>query len=190
MKNIAAKLLAIQKEIQPIEKTETNPFFKSKYFDVNGVIAALRPILNKHGVVVIQPMTEWGDHMAINTIAIDADTGEEIKGVTILPDISDPQKAGAMITYFRRYALQSFFLLEAEDDDGNTASGVQNAPQARTAPLTPTGTRKVCVICNKEYNPRPGTEAWSTNCYECYRNGLVPPKVKPPVDSENSSIPF
>jgi len=33
---------------------------------------------------------------------------------------TDPQKMGAVITYYRRYALQSLFLLEAEDLDGVT----------------------------------------------------------------------
>lgn len=34
----------------------------------------------------------------------------------------DPQKMGSAITYYRRYALQSLFLLRAEDDDANVAS--------------------------------------------------------------------
>ena len=41
-------------------------------------------------------------------------------GSTItLPDLTDPQKMGSAITYYRRYSLQSLFLLQAEDDDGN-----------------------------------------------------------------------
>jgi hypothetical protein len=39
----------------------------------------------------------------------------------VLPENSDPQKMGSTITYFRRYALQSLFLLQAEDDDGHSA---------------------------------------------------------------------
>ena len=38
-----------------------------------------------------------------------------------LPEISDPQKLGSAITYFRRYTLQSLLALQAEDDDGNKA---------------------------------------------------------------------
>jgi hypothetical protein len=40
-----------------------------------------------------------------------------------LPDLTDPQKLGSCITYYRRYSLVSLLALEAEDDDGNTASG-------------------------------------------------------------------
>ena len=40
-----------------------------------------------------------------------------------LPDIQDPQKLGSCITYYRRYTLASLLGLQAEDDDGNAASG-------------------------------------------------------------------
>ena len=43
-----------------------------------------------------------------------------------LPEIQDPQKIGGAITYYRRYALVSLLGLQAEDDDGNTASGRAN----------------------------------------------------------------
>ncbi|MDE2106966.1 MAG: ERF family protein [Patescibacteria group bacterium] len=188
MQNIAAKLLAIQKEIQPILKTEDNPFFKSKYADINGVIAALRPLLNKHGVVVLQPLGVLDGKAAIRTSAIDAESGEKIEDWMPMPDFTDAQKAGATITYFRRYALMSFFLLETEDDDGNTASGIQNAPQTRTTPLTPTGTQKTCEICGNVYNPKPGTEAWSKNCYDCWKAGKVPKKDK--TIDRTEDIPF
>jgi hypothetical protein len=39
-----------------------------------------------------------------------------------LPNIQDPQKLGSAITYYRRYTLQSLLGLQAEDDDGNTAT--------------------------------------------------------------------
>ena len=39
-----------------------------------------------------------------------------------LTDIKDPQKRGSEITYFRRYTLGSLLALQAEDDDGYTAS--------------------------------------------------------------------
>ena len=30
-----------------MEKTEENPFFKSKYFDINALLAQLKPLLEK-----------------------------------------------------------------------------------------------------------------------------------------------
>ena len=39
-----------------------------------------------------------------------------------LPNITDPQKLGSCITYFRRYTLKSLLAIAEGDDDGNLAS--------------------------------------------------------------------
>ena len=41
-----------------------------------------------------------------------------------LPTNLDAQKIGSAITYFRRYTLASLLGLQAQDDDGNSASNV------------------------------------------------------------------
>ena len=120
-KNKMDKILKIQSEIGVLVKTETNPFFKSKYMDINGLLEQLLPLLEKHGLTVIQPFSEVGGRPALDTKVYDGD--KQVVFSTIpLPDIQDPQKMGSAITYYRRYALQSLFLLRAEDDDANTAS--------------------------------------------------------------------
>ncbi len=130
--SIYKKLLLVQGEIKAIEKSETNPFYKSKFFDVNAVIAALRPVLNKHGVVVLQPLTELNGKPAIKTIVADGETGETISETLPLMEGSDVQKFGATCTYTRRFALVSLFLLQGEnDDDGNSV--VQRA-ESKPAP--------------------------------------------------------
>lgn len=123
MKNLYAKLLKVQQEIKAVKKEENNPFFKSKYFDINGLLEALKPVLNANGLVVMQPLTTLDGKPAIRTIVADPESGETMYEVTTLPENLDPQKMGSAITYLRRYSLQSFFLLQAEDDDGNVASG-------------------------------------------------------------------
>ena len=123
MKNLYKKLLRVQKEIGAIRKDATNPFFKSQYFDINGLLEALKPVLNNEGLVVLQPLTTGADNkLALETIVIDEESGECLSRQTALPENNDPQKMGSAITYFRRYALQSMFLLQAEDDDGNKSS--------------------------------------------------------------------
>lgn len=123
------KILKIQSEIGALSKTETNPFFKSKYFDINSLIAQLQPLLEKYGITVIQPLSEIGGKPGLDTKVYDGD--EQIVFSTIpLPDFQDPQKMGSAITYYRRYALQSLFLLQAEDDDGNHGSGKKTTHKA------------------------------------------------------------
>ena len=122
MNNLYKKLLNIQKEIGAIKKDAENPFFKSQYFDINGLLDVLKPVLNTEGVVVLQPLTNVDGRPALETIIIDEQSGENLSRTVPLPDNLDPQRMGSAITYFRRYALQSALLLQAEDDDGNVST--------------------------------------------------------------------
>ena len=56
MKNIATALLKAQTEMSNPKKEATNPFFKSKYADLNSVREAVMPVLNANGIVVLQPI--------------------------------------------------------------------------------------------------------------------------------------
>lgn len=143
---LAKKLLEVQKEIGVIKKDATNPYFKSKYADINSYIEVVKPVLNKHGLVMLQPLSAMPDKFdaqaALETIIIDGETGESVSWLTPLPNARkaelkrkdkldnevieteiDPQKQGGLITYWRRYAVQSIFFLQAEDDDANEVSG-------------------------------------------------------------------
>jgi hypothetical protein len=121
--SIYKKLFEAKKDIGKISKDSTNPFFKSKYFDINGLLEHVEPILAKHGVLLLQPVNDG----KVITQLIDSDThgvgSDAVESSIELPNITDPQKLGSAITYFRRYTLQSLLGLQAEDDDANKASG-------------------------------------------------------------------
>lgn len=152
MKNLYTKLLLVQNSIKAIAKEETNPFFKSKYFDINTVIEVLRPIFNQHGIVVLQPLSELNGKPAIKTILAEPESGETLETITPLIENNDVQKFGGVITYTRRYALVSMFLIQGEDDtDGNDVASrqtSQNAPGSSVAPNTvQSTTQDVCKDC-------------------------------------------
>lgn len=121
-KTLFQKLLEVQKEVAAIKKTEENPFFRSQYFDINGLLEVLKPVLNEKGLVLLQPLSYEGNNLLLKTVLIDSFDGEKITETTIIPNAGDAQKQGSAITYFRRYALQSLFALRSIDDDGNVAS--------------------------------------------------------------------
>lgn len=131
--NVNIKLFNLQQEIGTISKDAKNPFYKSKYFDINSLIKQLQPLLKKHKLLLLQPIEE--DCVYSKLICIDG-TGGVISALK-LPEISDPQKLGSCITYYRRYTLASLLGLQAVDDDANVASGVtldkkwlnQNTPE-------------------------------------------------------------
>ncbi len=117
------KLLEVQKKIGAIKKDKDNPFFHSKYADINSMLEQVKPIINGYGLILTQPLSVIDGRLGINTFIMDAASEEHIASSCVLPQIEDPQKMGSAITYFRRYSLQSLLALEAEDDDANVASG-------------------------------------------------------------------
>ena len=116
---INQKIYNLKKEVGAISKEETNPFFKSKYFDINGLIKHLEPLLDKHKLILLQPIVNGS---VISEIR-DLESDEVITSSLQLPIFDDPQKLGSCITYYRRYTLQSLIALQSiEDDDANKAS--------------------------------------------------------------------
>ena len=119
------KLFNLQQEIGAISKDADNPFYKSKYFDINKVIKVLRPLLGKHRLLLMQaPFVDFETGVEYQGTTIQCvDTGVTTKPVHLKINATDPQKKGAESTYYRRYLLCGLLGLEAEDDDGNVASG-------------------------------------------------------------------
>lgn len=117
-KTIYQNLFEAKKHIGKISKDSKNPFFKSKYFDINGLLNAVEPVLSENGLLLLQPIE---DGKVITKIVNIAD-GVTIQSEMLLPNLTDAQKLGSAITYFRRYTAQSLLGLQAEDDDANLAS--------------------------------------------------------------------
>lgn len=116
-KGLRAKLLEFQEKVEAITKNSTNPFFKSDYFDINALIEEVKPLLSECKILLLQPLSNIDGAPALTTILTDGK--ETIKNTTPLPQNPDPQKQGAIITYFRRYALTSLLVLQSEDNDAH-----------------------------------------------------------------------
>lgn len=131
MKNIATALLKAQSEMSNPKKGATNPFFKSKYADLNSIREAVIPTLNENGISVLQPIVHVDEKNFVKTILLH-ESGEFLESITeiIYNKQNDAQAQGSGISYARRYALQSFVCVGADDDDGNKA--VQQKPNATT----------------------------------------------------------
>ncbi len=123
--NIAEKLLNVQKKVGILTKDKKNPFFKSNYLDINTIIEVVKPILNDEGLIILQPlgMTTEG-RMTLSTNIIEVSSSTTDSYTTILPENPDPQKMGAIITYFRRYALQSLLFLQYHRTDSSLVKAV------------------------------------------------------------------
>lgn len=125
---IAAALVKAQSEMGNAVKDSKNPFFKSKFADLNSVREACMPALNKHGISVIQPTTVIDGKFYVETTLMH-ESGEFLSGLyeVVAVKQNDPQALGAAVSYSRRYGLQSLVNIGAEDDDSETAMGRGNS---------------------------------------------------------------
>jgi len=123
------KLWKAKQEIGKVSKGKDNPFFKSKYADLNALLEATEPILLKYDLILLQPIVNG----YVCTRIIDIESGEFVESSLLLPVVNDPQKQIAGVTYFRRATIQSLLSLQAIDDDGNEiAKTVKNTKPAIT----------------------------------------------------------
>jgi len=105
-------------------KDKDNPFFKKPYADLESVWDAARPLMEKHGLAVIQLIEGTSSEPEIITVLVHK-SGQWVTGTQQMksrkPD--DPQVAGSLITYGRRYGLAAILGITQTDDDGNSGSG-------------------------------------------------------------------
>lgn len=122
-KNLFGAILRAKKNFDPVIKDSTNPFFKSKYESLNGVLDAVENALNNEGVILLQPSSTDGTSNFITTRLEHVETGEYADSTLKLEKTNNMQEVGAATTYGRRQTLKGVLGLKAEDDDGNAASG-------------------------------------------------------------------
>jgi len=139
--NIYKKIFDLQSEIGVISKDANNPFFKSKYFDINSLIKQLHPLLIKNKLVLLQPIVNG----SVKTIIAGLD-GSSVESSLELPTNLDAQKIGSAITYYRRYTLASLLGLQAVDDDGNNTASVAS----KLTPPKPLPTSTKDKVLSKE----------------------------------------
>ena len=120
IKEIATALCKFQGEVEKIKKTETNPFYHNKYADLSSILDVVRVPLMNNGLSVVQfPRGKCElETMLMHTSGEWMSETFEMK-----PTKDDPQGAGSVITYQRRYALGAILSLNIDvDDDGNKGS--------------------------------------------------------------------
>lgn len=125
---LSAALVKAQAEMSGAVKDSANPFFKSRYADLESVIKAIKEPFAKYGLAYTQfPYT---DDKGVGVVTrLIHESGEWIEcGYTLPLTKLDPQAAGSAITYARRYALQAMAGIPAVDDDAEMAMGRTQKP--------------------------------------------------------------
>lgn len=132
---IAPALLKAQKKMDTVSKDASNPYYKSKYADINSFLQVAVHALNSEGIVVLQPTYSDGTSHYVETTLIH-ESGEYLSSKPLKLELNkiDMQQLGSAITYGRRYQLQALLGMMAADDDGEAA---MNRPKKTELKLTP-----------------------------------------------------
>lgn len=131
MENIYKAFVKFQSEFKGMKPDSSNPFFKSTYISLDGILETVRPILAKNGLAVIQEATGDGDYIFVKTKLIH-ESGEmiETEVLKMKPQKNDPQSMGSCITYSKRYQLAALLgICECIDDDANIATYGNSVPE-------------------------------------------------------------
>ena len=125
-----------------VGKSGKNPMFKSQYSTLGDVLTALNGIAD-FGLSFQQFFSDD----CIVTVVAHVETGEQFtSAIPVRPEKNTPQSYISCVTYLRRASLMTMFGLNADDDDGNLASGSgavpsrpQPKPKAPSVASTPAG---------------------------------------------------
>jgi len=118
---LAEALSIAQGRMKPALESSSNPFFKSKYADLNSVWQACKTPLVENGLAIIQTMEVQGEKTCLVTTLVHS-SGQWIKSFLPIPSVKqDPQSVGSAITYCRRYALAAIVGISTSDDDAECA---------------------------------------------------------------------
>lgn len=137
---LMAALAKAQGEMSAAAKDSSNPYYNSKYADLNSVWNACRDALSKHGLAVVQTMQNKDGQMVLETtlghssgqwmksyLPINLSKSEDVE----LDKYGKPKKKnelhllGSALTYLRRYSLAAIVgVAPDEDDDGNSGGEV------------------------------------------------------------------
>lgn len=135
MKSLYKALAKFRQQLKQPAKDGSNPYLKSTYVTLDGVIKAVDTALEGTGLSYIQDAATSDGLPAVRTVLFHEDGGTMASGWLSLPlkNGATPQDVGSLLTYAKRYQLAAFFGVSSDvDDDGNSASsqGDQRYPQS------------------------------------------------------------
>ena len=124
-------------EFENVKGNKINPAFstatkKSMYVSLDALLEAIKPILHKHNLAMIQSLISEEGKVGIETSFLHA-SGQSFPfgKLMVKSENLTPQQIGSSLTFLKRQSIQTACGISVDlDDDGNRAS---NTPMPATA---------------------------------------------------------
>lgn len=131
-KALFVALINFTAETKDILADSVNPFHKSKYASLSKHLEVLKPLLNKHGLAIIQFPCGYDKEVGVRTFVIHTEGGFLCTDALIPCEAGmKGQEAGAIYSYIRRYAISSICGTATDDDDCEIDRQVKSAPASK-----------------------------------------------------------
>lgn len=160
-KSIYARLAEAQVEFVNIRQDQIADLGNGKrfkYADINSVLEAIRPILNCHGLVLVQSVFTPSDAHRVVSVETSIYTfeGESIKSGVFTASTEGllqkgVQALGSLITYMKRYQLMALLGIAYGENDDDGAAAVQSEAQAD---------KNAALISDADYYARQGRDSF------------------------------
>ena len=134
--SFSADLVAALAELRTLGQDGSNPHFKSRYLTLQTLIEGVRPILARHNLALLQPVTADANSVTVTTVILHASGAKFDSALTLTATgPATPQALGSLISYARRYGAGSLLGIVSDpdaDDDANAASAPVGPTPAET----------------------------------------------------------
>lgn len=121
MKNLYAAIATFREKVSAVKKSAENPFYKSKYADLNSILEVIKEPLHESWLSIYHRAEnkEWVYNL-VTTIS-HTESGESDESEFPIFG-SKPQEVWSSMSYARRYNLLALLDIPTEDDDANIAN--------------------------------------------------------------------
>lgn len=148
---VAAALLAVQREIQPVVKDKKNPMLGNNYVSLDALVDYVRPILARNDCALLQsehaPAEGKLTQLTVETMILHVSGQYAVTTATVAvaeqpskdgrERVTTAQTTGAAITYARRYGVSLALGITTEEDtdaNGNPRKDQAQRRESRAAP--------------------------------------------------------
>lgn len=142
-RTLSQKLLTVQMNLEAVEKSSENPYFNSKYANLNTILAEAKRVLHPEGLYLVQGPGVDAFGRYVETSIVDSVSNQQVScRVPFSGNEKNMQEIIASTTYGRRAGIKSLLAMEDFDDDGETAVGRSTGkttaqPRAKTEKQSP-----------------------------------------------------
>ena len=140
IRNIWEKLAAVQQEVKA-PKNQKNTHLKYNYRSAEGILEAVKPILQKYGATIClsDEIVEKNGRTYVMATAVFLDPDKDGKAIQVTayareadskPGLDVAQVTGSASSYARKYALNGLLLLDDAKQDPDTEENTRRVEQA------------------------------------------------------------